>query len=181
MSNTPTKVSQKHPSLNQIFTIFVLLLMSGCGSMRSYDTELKQTVELTSNGQLDQALVELEKNNTGDNKDLLYFEEKGQLHNLNGSFTKSRDAWLLADEKIKVWEDEAKTDAGKLIGDFASVIVNDKTRRYDGQDYEKVLLSTKLAMNHLQLGDWNAARIEIKKPMNEKQLLLSFARKKLRK
>jgi len=181
MSNTPTKARQKHHSLNMVFTIFILLLMSGCGSMRSYDTELKQTVELTSNGQLGQALVELEKNNTGDDKDLLYFEEKGQLLNLNGGFTESRDTWLLADEKIKVWEDEAKTDPGKLIGDFASVIVNDKTRRYDGQDYEKVLLSTKLAMNHLQLGDWDAARIEIKKTHEREAIIAEFRAKEIEK
>ncbi len=155
----------------------ILFFLSGCGSMRSYDSELKQTVELAANGSPEQALVELEKNNTSDDKDLLYFEEKGQLLNINGQLTESRDTWLSADEKIKVWESEVKTDPAKFFGNVGSVVVNDKTRRYDGQDYEKVMLSTKLAMNHLQLGDWDNARVEIKKT-HEREAIITGLREK---
>jgi hypothetical protein len=177
-----SKIERQKCSYKKLFFMaLTLLLMSGCGAMRSYDAELKQTVELTSNGQLDKALLELEKNNTSTEKDLLYFDEKGQLLNLNGQFAESRDAWLMADEKIKAWESEVKTDPVKLMGDFSSVIVNDKTRRYDGQDYEKVLLSTKLAINHLQLGDWDAARIEIKKTHEREAIIAEFRAKEIEK
>ncbi|MGZ5018747.1 MAG: hypothetical protein ACXV8U_23510 [Methylobacter sp.] len=46
---------------------FVLTLtLSGCSAMRSYDDELKQTIGLVGQGQVDQALTQHESNNTGD-------------------------------------------------------------------------------------------------------------------
>jgi uncharacterized protein len=164
------KVSQHILSL-----AIVLLMLSGCGSMRSYDKELTQTMGMASSGRPEQALLELEKNNTAENKDLLYYEEKGQLLNILGRFGESRDTWLMADEKIKIWEAEVKADPNKVIGDVGSFILNDKTRRYDGQDFEKVMLSTKLALNHLQLGDFDAARIEIKKT-HEREAIIADLR-----
>lgn len=157
---------------------FIVLLSSGCaGTMRSYDSELKQTVGMAASGRVDQSLQELEKNNTGQDKDLLYFLEKGELLRLKGQAPESRDAWLAADVKVKVWEEEAKTSPDKLIGNIGSVIINDKTRRYDGQDYEKVMLSTRLAMDHLTLWDWEAARTEIKKT-HEREAIIAQLRAK---
>ncbi len=156
------------------------LLVSGCaGTMRSYDSELKQTVGMAASGRVDQALLELEKNNSGNDKDLLYFFEKGELLRLKNQFPESRDAWLLADEKVKIWEEEAKTSPEKLIGNIGSVIINDKTRRYDGQDYEKVMLSTRLALDHLALWDWDAARTEIKKTHEREAIIAELRAKEL--
>lgn len=156
----------------------IALLASGCaGTMRSYDSELKQTVGMASSGRVDQALQDLENNNSGAGKDLLYFLEKGELLRLNSQLPESRDAWLQADEKVKIWEEEAKTSPEKLIGNIGSVLINDKTRRYDGQDYEKVMLSTRLALDHLALWNWDAARTEIKKT-HEREAIIAELRAK---
>lgn len=143
---------------------FVLTLtLSGCSAMRSYDNELKQTLDLVGQGQVDQALTQHESNNTGGDFDLLYYLEKGQLLRLKNRYQDSAAAWLLADQKVNDWENEAKVRAGAVLENAGAVILNDKTRRYDGHDYEKVMLSTQLALDHLLSGDWNAARTEIKK------------------
>ncbi len=158
--------------------VLAVLLTSGCaGTMRSYDSELNQTVGMASSGHVDQALLELEKNNSDADKDLLYYLEKGELQRLKSRIPESRDAWLLADEKVKIWEEEAKTSPEKLIGNIGSVLINDKTRRYDGQDYEKVMLSTRLALDHLALWNWDAARIEIKKT-HEREAIIAELRAK---
>ncbi|MBU0592859.1 MAG: hypothetical protein KKH74_03875 [Gammaproteobacteria bacterium] len=158
--------------------MLVALLAGGCaGTMRDYDSELKQTVGMASSGNIDQALQELEKNNSDANKDLLYYMEKGELLRLKNQLPESRDAWLLADEKVKIWEEEAKTTPEKLIGNIGSVLINDKTRRYDGQDYEKVMLSTRLALDHLALWNWDAARTEIKKT-HEREAIIAELRAK---
>lgn len=159
----------------------IALLASGCGSMRSYDTELKQTVGMASSGRIDQALQDLEKNNSDADKDLLYFLEKGELLRLKSQMPESRDSWLKADEKVKIWEEEAKTSPEKLIGNIGSVLINDKTRRYDGQDYEKVMLSTRLALDHLALWDWEAARTEIKKTHEREAIIAELRAKELAK
>ena len=131
--------------------------------MRSYNSELTDTINLVSNKQTDQALKNLESNNAGSDKDLLYFFEKGELLRLNTRYEDSLSTWLEADHKVQEWESEAKIRMGQIAEDIGSVLVNDKVRRYDGHDYEKVMLSTQSTVDHLLQGDWDLARIEIKK------------------
>jgi hypothetical protein len=138
------------------------ITLSGCSAMRSYDDELKQTIDLVGQGQIDQALTQHESN-TGSDPDLLYYLEKGELLRLKNLYKDSAGVWLLADQKINEWENEAKIRAVAILENLGTVVLNDKTRRYDGHDYEKVMLSTRLALDHLLSGDWNSARTEIKK------------------
>ncbi|MGZ5600899.1 MAG: COG3014 family protein, partial [Methylobacter sp.] len=147
------------------------ITLSGCSTMRSYDNELKQTIDLVGQGRLDQALTQHEANNTGGDFDLLYYLEKGELLRLKNQYSDSANAWLLADQKVNEWENEAKIRAGAILENAGAVVLNDKTRRYDGHDYEKVMLSTQLALDHLLKGDWNAARTEIKKTHEREALI----------
>ena len=52
--------------------------LSGCSMFRSYDDELQATNQQLATGNVEAALTLLEKNNTGEDKDLLYFFEKGE-------------------------------------------------------------------------------------------------------
>lgn len=163
-----------------LFSVVILasLGLSGCATnpMRSYDSELKQTADALSSRNVAKALADHEKTNSGE-KDLLYFLEKGNLLRLNGQFPESRDAWLLADEKVRIWEEEAKANPEKILSYIGTAIVNDKMLRYDGQDFEKVLLSTNLALDHILLGSWDMARTEIKK-MHEREAIIAEIRSK---
>ncbi|MEW9898235.1 hypothetical protein ABWL39_06340 [Chitinivorax sp. PXF-14] len=156
-------------------------LLTGCGSMRSYQSELKGTVDAASRGQVDVALAQLESNNTGEDKDLLYFLEKGKLLTLKNDLPQSVEAWQKADEKVRIWEDAVKTDPYKLMGDISSYIVNDKSRRYDGYDYEKVMLNTFLTVNQAASGRWEDARVEIKKTHEREALIAEFRAKETEK
>jgi hypothetical protein len=60
-------------------TLAAVTLLSGCSMFRSYDTELQATNQQLATGNVDGALTLLEKNNAGEDKDLLYFFEKGEL------------------------------------------------------------------------------------------------------
>lgn len=170
------------PFRTVIAAIVLPLAITGCaGTMRSYDSELKQTVVLTASGNNAQALQQLEKNNPDKDKDLLYYFEKGQLLRMEGHFADSRDAWFGADQKIREWEEEVKADPAKFLGNVSSVIVNDKGRRYDGADYEKVLLTTMLALDHINLGDWDSARTEIKKTHEREAIIAELRAKQVEK
>jgi len=152
--------------------------LSGCATnpMRSYDSELKQTGNDLASNNVAKALADHEKNSSGE-KDLLYFLEKGNLLRFNNQLPESRDAWLKADEKVRIWEEEAKTNPAKILSYIGTAIVNDKMLRYDGQDFEKVMLSTNLALDHILLGDWDMARTEIKK-MHEREAIIADIRSK---
>ena len=159
------------------------LLLAGCAGnpMRQYDSELKETVQLVKNGSVKQAIAVLEKNNEPGvitkEKDLLYYFEKGELLMLDSSYPQSKEAWLKADEYVRQWEDAVKSDPSKVIGDVGSFLVNDKTRRYDGQDYEKVMLSTNLMLSHIMQGSYDLARIEMKKTVEREKLIEGFREK----
>lgn len=168
------------------FTILSLSLMaglglSGCSTFRSYNKEMTDATNSIGAGNVDMALQKLESNNTGDDKELLYFMEKGQLLQLKGDLPQSTSAWLGGDEKIRVWEEEYKTDPNKLLGDFASYLLNDNSRRYDGYDYEKVMLSTLLAVNHAAQGRLDNARVEIKKTHEREALIADMRAKQIEK
>ncbi|MFA5018584.1 MAG: hypothetical protein WC504_13615, partial [Methylobacter sp.] len=68
------------------------ITLSGCSVMRSYDDELKQTIDLVGKGQIDQALTQHEANNTGGDFDLLYYLEKGELLRLKSQYKDSAGA-----------------------------------------------------------------------------------------
>jgi len=153
-------------------------ILAGCGTMRSYDSELGDSTSKLAAGQVDLALQAHEQKNSSADKDLLYYFEKGEMLRLKKSFVDSRDAWLKADEQIRIWEEDARTDPEKYLKSVGSVLVNDNTRRYDGYDYEKVLLSSFLALDHVSGGDWNAARTEVKKSHEREALILELNAKK---
>lgn len=154
-----------------IALLFVnLALCSGCSTFRTYKTETAPVVQHTSNGQIDQALAKLEENAPKE-RDILYYMEKGELLRLKKAFPDSSSAWKEADKMIDVWEHEAKMSFGKAGRGLSSMLLNDKSMRYDGEDYEKVMLSTRLALDHISLGNYDAARIEIKKTHEREALI----------
>jgi len=138
------------------------LCLSGCATFRSYDTELYKTLGEASSGKVDSAIAVLESNNSGPNKDLLYYLELGMLQRLGDRYTESQKSRKAANERVRAWEQTAKTDPSKLLGGAASFLVNDRLRPYEGHDYEKVMLLTYIALNYLTLGDYDNARVAIR-------------------
>lgn len=151
--------------------------LTGCAAFRSYDSELKETSQQLVSGNVDAALTTLEKNNTSADKDLLYYFEKGELLRAKGDFTGSQTAWRAADQVVYKWEESVKLDTEKYLAQFGSFLVNDKVRRYEGYDYEKVMLTTQMALNLLARNDFDGARTEIKKT-HEREAVIAELRDK---
>ena len=173
MSNTLTPGTLR---LKLFICALACLALAGCAS---YQAKTAGTVSALQSGSPEAALAQLERNNTSANKDLLYYLEKGELLRMNGQLETSRDTWLSADQKIREWEDAVKANPSKVWGEVGAYLVNDTTRRYDGRDYEKVFVSVRLALDHLGLGDWDSARVEIKKMHEREAVIAEFRSKEL--
>ncbi|MBK7564551.1 MAG: hypothetical protein IPI21_09865 [Propionivibrio sp.] len=123
--------------------LLLVTVLAGCAGnpMRQYDDELKETVKLVNNGSVKQAINLLERTMSQGvitkDKDILYYFENGELLTLDNNYAAGRDSWLKADEYVRQWEDAVNTDAAQMLGSVGSYLVNDKTRRYEGQDYER--------------------------------------------
>jgi hypothetical protein len=166
----------RFPAVSLSLTLAVLVL-SGCATFRSYDAELRQTLSMAASGQVDAAIKTLDKHNKGDEKDLLYYMEMGELQRLGSHYDKSQQVWMSADKKVQEWEAAAKLDPLHVSGSVASYLLNDKLRPYQGQDFEKVMLTTRMAMNFLAKGDFDSARVAIKQT-HEREALIADVRSK---
>jgi len=137
------------------------LLFSGCATFRSYDKELRGTLSEVGSGNVDAAIGTLESNNRSEKKDLLYYFELGELQRLKDRYPDSQRSWMSANERVHSWEAAAKADPSRMLGDAGSFVLNDKSRPYEGHDYEKVMLTTRMALNFLAMGDFASARVAI--------------------
>jgi hypothetical protein len=155
--------------------ILAAALLPGCATFRSYDAELSQALAMAAEGRVDAALKTLDASNKRGRKDLLYHLERGELLRLKTDYHDSQSAWSAADAKLQDWERTAKTDPEKLLGSAGSYIVNDRLRPYEGHDYEKVMLTTRMAMNFLGQGDFANARVAIKQT-HEREALIAELR-----
>lgn len=149
--------------LRFMFVLSACLLLSGCPTMRNYNAELGETLDYFNAGHLDGALAVLERNNPIAPGDLLYHFEKGELLRLNGDMSGSFETWDYADRLIEGWENSPRFDTFKKFTEFNSYALNDKVRLYDGYDFEKVALTTQMALTCLSSPDVAAARVMIKK------------------
>lgn len=165
-----------------VFSLLIsaALQLTGCAAYRNYDLELEQTTDQLKSGNPDGALSLLERHNPAKERDLLYYFEKGAVLSADGALPQSQDAWRSAEQIVIQRQDTVESTGTKLLsamGDHWGSIINDKLRRYDGYDYEKVMLTTQMALNQLAVNDFDGARADIKKT-HEREALIARQREK---
>jgi uncharacterized protein len=138
------------------------LLLSSCAAFRSYDAELYPALEQASSGNVEGAIRLLDANNRLPDKDLLYFMELGMLQRLGSRYDESQKAWMAAEARIAASGGDGFAEIANLMSGMSSYVLNDKLRAYQGHDYERVMLLTYMALNHLARGDYERARVAIR-------------------
>jgi len=92
---------------------------------------------------------------------VLYFLDKGMLTHYAGDYKESSS--LLQDGERAI-EANFAVSISQEIGTF---ILNDKTREYDGEDYEDIYLNVFNALNYYQQGNMEGAMVEIRRMSNK--------------
>ena len=157
----------------------VVLALSGCASMKSHDDLTTQMQSSQKSGGVAAALKTLEASATSDDAkaELLYNLERGELLRLDHKYQDSTQAFLLADTKVKQWEEATKTDPQKLLSTLGAATISERLKVYEGQDYEKVWLTTRLALNRVAAGDMENARVDIKRTHEREAVIAEFRTK----
>jgi len=90
-----------------------------------------------------------------DQDDVLACLNKGMLRRMTDDYVGSNQILEIAKQQMESLYGVSITDAA------VSVTINDAVRDYKGDRYEQVLLHAYMAMNYLQLGELDSARVEI--------------------
>ena len=92
---------------------------------------------------------------------VLYFLDKGMLARYNKDYEESSSLLEQAERAI---EENFAVSISQEIGTF---ILNDRTREYDGEDYEDIYLNVFNALNYYQRGSMEGALVEIRRTSNK--------------
>ena len=159
----------------------VVLALAGCANMQSHDKLATEMQTAGSSAGIPAALARLEASATteAERSELLYNLERGELLRMDHRYEDSTKAFLLADARVKDWEEAAKTDPQKLMGTLGAALISERLKVYEGQDYEKVWLTTTLALNRVALGDLENARVDIKRTHEHEAVIAEFRAKEL--
>ena len=165
------------PRLLWVLTLSAAL--TGCASMQSHDKLASDVQSAGRTGGVPAALAQLEASakSEDDKTALLYNLERGELLRMDRRYEDSTNAFLLADIKVKEWEETAKTNPTKLMGTVGAALISERLKNYEGQDYEKVWLTTRLAMNRVAVGDFENARVDIKRTHEREAIIAEFRSK----
>jgi uncharacterized protein len=162
-----------------LWALVLAVVLTGCAQMKSHD-ELANQVQNASRSQgIPAAIQHLESTaKTEEEKTaLLYNLERGELLRMNRQYSDSINAFLLADIRVKEWEDTAKSNPQKLMGQVGAALISERLKVYEGQDYEKVWLTTRLALNRVAAGDFENARVDIKRTHEREAIIAEFRSK----
>ena len=155
------------------------LALAGCANMASHDKLATEMQTAGSNGGIQAALARLEASATTEEERtaLLYNLERGELLRMDNRYEDSTHALMLADIRVQAWEAAAKTDPQKLMGTVGAALISERLKVYEGQDYEKVWLTTTLALNRVAVGELDSARVDIKRTHEREAVIAEFRAK----
>jgi hypothetical protein len=161
-----------------LVSLAAIVMLAGCATVNH--NQAASNVNLAAqSGNIDGALSALDQSysSESDKKELLYLMERGELLRLAKRYEDSNSALLSADNLVKQWEEDSKASAKRLGGNIGAALLSEKFKNYEGQDYEKVMLTLRLALNRMALGDWDNARADIKRT-HEREATIAELRSK---
>jgi len=127
------------------------VVLSGCAT---YSDSFSPVQGDLASQKYDAALKDIEKQSGSKTDRVLYLLNKGMVLRMKRDFVGSNQAL-----------EAAKTEMDRLFAasvsqNAMSFLVNDSTVSYGGEDYEQVLVHLYMALNYLELGQKDDARVE---------------------
>ena len=135
-----------------IFPLATLaLLFSGCASYSDSFSVIESDMAAQRFGA---ALETLERQRRPKRDQLLYLLNKAMLERMNGDYAASNRTFEAAKAGMEELRGLSLREQGQ------SLLINDATRSYAGEEFEQVLVHLYMALNYLQLGERIDARVE---------------------
>ncbi len=141
--------------------IALLLLSLAAGGCASYSRQAGNLSNAWESANLERATrvtSAAAERRDGTRNEILWFLEHGAALRAAGNYEESNRAFDAAEERINRHEERARFRVGI---EAAAAVTNLNALPYDAYAYDKVMMNTYKALNYLQLGDPDRARVEI--------------------
>lgn len=141
-----------------LLLLFGVLLLSSCASAIHSPKVVKSLDDALVSRDINAALKIVDNPRHYKEKErLLYYLDAGMLHYYNGDWERSNELLEEAEAAIeRLYTKSVARAAG-------SMLLNDNTLEYSGEDYEDIYINVFKALNFLNLGDIDAAFVEIRR------------------
>jgi hypothetical protein len=127
------------------------ILLQSCASYASHATTMRDGL---LHGKPDLSLAIAEQKDPGQ-EEVISSLDKGMLRRINNDFSGSNQILEVAKQEIEQLYGISITE------NLAAVTINETLRGYEGDRYEQLLLHAYMAMNYIQLGQADGARVEM--------------------
>jgi hypothetical protein len=141
-----------HRLVVRLTWVVALLALSGCATFSEQFSGVERQL---LQGRPDQALALLEKDPGPERDRVLYLLNRAMLQRMNGQLEASNTSLEQAKKLMK------KLYAVSVSETAGSLTINDATRSYVGEPYEQVMVHLIEALNYLQMGQRDDARVEV--------------------
>lgn len=131
--------------------VAISVLLQSCASYREHALSMREGLLA---GRPDVALAIAEKIDP-EQKEIIISLDKGMLRRINDDFSGSNQSLEAAKQAIE------KLYGTSVSENLAAITINDTSRGYEGDRYEQLLLHAYMAMNYIQLGQLDDARVEM--------------------
>ena len=151
------------------------VLSSGC---RTY-TQQNTTAYVWQNGRFDAAALEYgqKAEKERNSKDALIWRlEQGAALRAAGKVRESTTAFDQAEQKINAYEESARV---KVANEAGALLSNQANLPYEGRAYDKVMVNLYKALNYLQLGEYDKARVEFFRAYQRERDAVELNRKRI--
>ena len=139
------------------------ILVTGC---QTYKPPMESWRQGNAPESAKQFTAKAEKKKTG-NKDVIIWRlEQGATLRAAGQYRESNAAFDAAEEKINEYDDKAKVSVSQ---ETKALLSNQANLPYEGRDYDKIMLNAYKALNYLQLGEPDKARVELVRASQRQQ------------
>lgn len=145
-----------------MMALAALLLGSGCSStsvFRSYPSQINPVIAKVRNNEPLKEQIFVRQTQGKDRT--LYLMERGRVLQLYRDAAGSRTNFEAAIAAIRVSDEKARISASDAAAQSSAILLNDNTIPYKAAGYERVMLRYLQAVNYLQAGDLDGARVEI--------------------
>ena len=143
-------------------TLLAATLFTACASYRDETSSIRSAWKLGNNKEAAELAADAANDNEESNDELVFLLEEGSAWRAANNFTTSNQTFSQANKLIKDYANEPDI---LLIDETSATFTNLTFLPYRGSSYDKIMLHTYVALNDMELGQIDSARVNLNRAL----------------